>query len=110
VSDTAIAEAVCAWNALRLTAIRLHGERNARQCANEEPFDEVGPSRVVGVPCWKPIYFAGREDDAHVLPVIDWCDNCRERQKLHDELRATCKARGLAMRVLQRLCAKRGKP
>ena len=101
-----IAAAAVRWNTLRREAVRLHAERNDRQCDNEPgKFADTGPSHVEGVPCWKP----NRHDEdgePHFAPREEWCVACSERQILHDQFRATCKARGVAMRSLQRLCAK----
>ena len=106
-NDAEIATAARKWNALRRTAIRLHDARNEYECANEEPFARVGPSRVEGVPCWKPLTPRFDGDELRFADRDDWCAACIERQKAHDEFRATCKARGTAMRSLQQLCAKR---
>lgn len=76
-------------------AERLRLERGAMSCERELGADS-------GPPCWKGRDDNGRGDMVLTVQPDDWCDDCKKRQRIHEEYSAAVKQRGIAMRKLMR--------
>lgn len=75
----------------------LHQARNAMDCDEQGPWP--GPDSE-GEPCWKRHTGGDYEHTPEQIPQEEWCDSCRARQKVHDELTATRRRLGLARRQM----------
>ena len=98
--DIRIVDAAEEWNRARKDAIRLRTLRASLGC-DPEP-------GVNGEPCWKRTKaFDPEEDRAEKYPVSTWCEKCQARETAHLDYRAAMKRRGIAIRRLQALLARR---
>lgn len=96
----ALAETACAWERCRQEEEELRGIRRALPCALErDPDAERQPYGVP--PCWK----RRKEAPGGHVPLLEpaaWCDGCRERQAVHEQLRRKSQERAAYERSLQR--------
>ena len=93
---------------------RLKDARNDCMCQRHEgiTWEDGLPVQQIGAPCWK----AARKWDESFCddvgkpvpfrfdpPVSEWCDSCRQRQALTEQLRAAVRDHAAAKRsILQR--------
>ena len=102
---TAIESAAVAWVAARHAAVRLKAQRNAMRCRVEDR-DEPETGWHGTTPCFKVTVVLHDDDDRDYCrpPVSEWCDQCQQRQDIHDAYRIVAKAAGITNRALQAKC------
>ena len=99
-----VAEAAIAWDQARREAARLRHDRASLKCEHEAEaeYNEHGYVTADAVPaCWRHTWQDQHGRDCRP-PMDEWCEPCRERQRVHVEYtKAVAKRQGL-MRGLQR--------
>ncbi len=96
----------------RMRARDLKRRRNAMVCEHQsedliEPGDGIGPliPVVTGTPCWQQTEMVGgsyyEPPEPRPIPEEDYCDKCKERQRLHREYHKAARERGAAYRKLE---------
>lgn len=98
-----VAEATIAWDQCRRESVRLKAERASFRCEYEceAEYDDMGRPTYDGDPaCWRNVRTDQYGD--HPLDVSDWCEPCRQRQKVHDAYRMAVRRRQGLLRGLQR--------
>lgn len=88
-----VADAATLWISLRDAVAELAKRRAAFVCEREEP--------GVVAPCWK-VYRPVAPDDAERLPEAEWCQPCRDRERVHEKLKPLAASRGAWLRILIR--------
>jgi hypothetical protein len=83
-------DALLAWDDARLLVNRLKGERNAHRC-------EIADSDT-------PACYVGADDDRALwnADTSDWCEPCKQRHPIHQQIRPAIEARQKAQRRLYR--------
>jgi hypothetical protein len=86
--------------AKRRAALDLKAKRNATKCVDYEPPDpEVGGGTAM---CWQIL-----AANCDVIPEAEWCANCRERARLHNEYHRAARLVPGAARRLEQACIAR---
>jgi len=107
---TALESAALAWVIAKREAETLRHARVMQECdfcpvVSDDP---AGPTKTKrqDAPCFRNFCVpVGPEDPPTTKPVAEWCPSCQRRQVIHVQYRAATKARGIANRALQLLCA-----
>ncbi len=98
-----IEQAAIRWLELREECRRLRSERALLECEREASgLLEPNTMRIQPKPCWKT-HHRTAPDDYERMAETDWCETCREREKVHKQLRRLSASRGAALRNLIRL-------
>lgn len=96
--ETLVLNAAARWSELRREELEIKAKMRACRC------EEATVAGRIGEPFQPACRFDYQEPEGELLPLEEWCDPCRERDRLWRRLRAVTAKRAGATRTLHTVC------